>query len=140
MSETPSKDAQPKDLTTKSAKGQRTTNLPRVQVLFGAVFPLGPGKAALIEAVGRTGSISGAAREMGMSYARAWKLINATNACFKDPLVATSTGGPGGGGAYVTENGSEVLRRYREIESKAVGAVAEEVKALSDFLSDVIES
>jgi molybdate transport system regulatory protein len=54
-------------------------------------------------------------------------------------LVATSTGGPGGGGAYVTENGFEVLRRYRDIESKAVSAVAEEVKALSGFLSDVTE-
>lgn len=99
----------------KSAKGQRTTRLPRVQVLFGAVFPLGPGKAALIKAVGKTGSISGAAREMGMSYARAWKLISATNACFREPLVSTSTGGPCGGGAFVTDNGEEVLRRYREI-------------------------
>ena len=123
----------------KSAKGQRTTNLPRVQVLFGAVFPLGPGKAALIEAVGRTGSISGAAREMGMSYARAWKLINATNACFLEPLVATSTGGPGGGGAYVTENGYEVLRRYRDIETKAVDAVRSEVEDLSGFLQEYPE-
>jgi len=120
----------------KSAKGQRTTNLPRVQVLFGAVFPLGPGKAALIEAVGRTGSISGAAREMSMSYARAWKLINATNACFREPLVATSTGGPGGGGAHVTENGYEVLRRYRDIENKAVDAVRSEVEDLSGFLQE----
>jgi molybdate transport system regulatory protein len=118
----------------KSAKGQRTTRLPRVQVLFGAVFPLGPGKAALIEAVDRSGSISGAAREMGMSYARAWKLINATNDCFREPLVATSTGGPGGGGAYVTENGFEVLRLYRDIEQKAVSAVQAEVEDLSGFL------
>ena len=122
----------------KSAKGQRTTRLPRVQVLFGAVFPLGPGKAALIEAVGRTGSISGAAREMGMSYARAWKLINATNSCFREPLVATSTGGQGGGGAFVTDNGVEVLRRYREIENKAVAAVRTEVEDLSGFLNEEI--
>ena len=121
---------------TKSAKGQRTTRLPRVQVLFGAVFPLGPGKAALIEAVDHTGSISGAAREMGMSYARAWKLINATNACFRKPLVSTSTGGQGGGGAYVTENGFEVLRRYRDIECKAVDAVRAEVEDLSGYLAE----
>jgi molybdate transport system regulatory protein len=126
------------DSGTKSAKGQRTTRLPRVQVLFGAVFPLGPGKAALIEAVGRTGSISGAAREMGMSYARAWKLINATNSCFREPLVATSTGGQGGGGAFVTDNGVEVLRRYREIENKAVAAVRTEVEDLSGFLNEEI--
>ena len=124
------------DANPKSAKGQRTTKLPRVQVLFGAVFPLGPGKAALIEAVGRTGSISGAAREMGMSYARAWKLINTTNACFREPLVATATGGQGGGGAYVTDNGYEVLRRYRDIESKAVDAVRSEVEDLSGYLVD----
>jgi molybdate transport system regulatory protein len=109
-------------------------------VLFGAVFPLGPGKAALIEAVGRTGSISGAAREMGMSYARAWKLINATNACFKEPLVATSTGGAGGGGAHVTDNGFEVLRRYRDIEIKAVNAIEEEVRDLSGYLSDITDT
>ena len=126
------------DAGSKAARGQRKTNLPRVQVLFGAVFPLGPGKAALIEAVGRTGSISGAAREMGMSYARAWKLINATNSCFREPLVATSTGGQGGGGAFVTDNGVEVLRRYREIENKAVAAVRTEVEDLSGFLNEEI--
>ena len=76
---------------------------------------------------------------MGMSYARAWKLITATNACFREPLVATSTGGPGGGGAYVTDTGVEVLRRYRDIEDKAVSAVTEEVKDLSGFLNEAID-
>jgi len=118
-----------------SAKGGRKTRLPRVQVLFGAVFPLGPGKAALIEAVGRTGSISAAAREMGMSYRRAWTLIDSANRCFKKPLVETATGGRGGGGAAVSETGYEVLRRYRDIEDKAVSAVKAEVKDLSKYLS-----
>jgi molybdate transport system regulatory protein len=125
----------PKTRPPSSAKGGRKTRLPRVQVLFGAIFPLGPGKAALIEAVGLTGSISAAARDMGMSYRRAWTLIAAANRCFKEPLVETATGGRGGGGAKVTENGYEVLRRYREIERKAVAAVAAEVKDLSKFLS-----
>jgi len=128
-----SKTASPKAAS--STKGGRKTELPRVQVLFGAVFPLGPGKAALIEAVGRTGSISAAAREMGMSYRRAWTLIDAANRCFKSPLVQTATGGRGGGGAQVTETGIEVLRRYRDIETKAVSAVSREVKDLSKFLS-----
>jgi molybdate transport system regulatory protein len=75
---------------------------------------------------------------MGMSYARAWKLINATNSCFREPLVATSTGGQGGGGAFVTDNGVEVLRRYREIENKAVAAVRTEVEDLSGFLNEEI--
>ena len=118
-----------------STKGGRKTRLPRVQVLFGAVFPLGPGKAALIEAVGRTGSISAAAREMGMSYRRAWSLIDAANRCFKKPLVETATGGRGGGGAAVTEVGYEVLRRYRDIEDKAVAAIKTEVQDLSKFLA-----
>ena len=118
-----------------STKGGRKTQLPRVQVLFGAVFPLGPGKAALIEAVGKTGSISAAAREMGMSYRRAWTLIAAANKCFKKPLVDTATGGRGGGGAVVTDTGYEVLKRYRDIEQKAVQAVTTEVKDLSKFLA-----
>jgi len=118
-----------------STKAKRKTRLPRVQVLFGAVLPLGPGKAALIEAVAKTGSISAAAREMDMSYRRAWTLIDAANRCFREPLVETATGGPGGGGAQVTEMGSEVIRRYREIETKAVNSVAVEVKELSRYLS-----
>ena len=89
----------------------------------------------MIEAVAKTGSISAAAREMDMSYRRAWTLIDAANRCFREPLVETATGGPGGGGAQVTEMGSEVIRRYREIETKAVNSVAVEVKELSRYLS-----
>jgi len=118
-----------------STKGKRKTRLPRVQVLFGAVLPLGPGKAALIEAVAKTGLISAAAREMDMSYRRAWTLIDAANRCFREPLVVTATGGPGGGGARVTDMGAEVIKRYREIEAKAVDSVAVEVKELSRYLS-----
>lgn len=116
-------------------KSHLRSKRPRVQVLFGSVFPLGPGKAALIEAVDRTGSISAAAREMEMSYRRAWTLIDNTNQCFTEPLVTTSTGGPGGGGAVVTETGREVLLRYRRIEKMAIGAVSKEVQQLSKFLS-----
>ncbi len=104
-------------------------------MLFGAVLPLGPGKAALIEAVAKTGLISAAAREMDMSYRRAWTLIDAANRCFREPLVVTATGGPGGGGARVTDMGAEVIKRYREIEAKAVDSVAVEVKELSRYLS-----
>ena len=71
---------------------------PTLRILLGAAIALGPGKVALLEAVDRTGSISGAAREMGMSYRRAWKLIEAMNSDFKSPLVATNAGGSGGGG------------------------------------------
>lgn len=97
--------------------------MPGIRLLIGSATALGPGKAALLEAVGRSGSISGAAREMGMSYRRAWLLIDAINNSFREPLVLTATGGRGGGGARLTEFGREVLRRYRLMEEKAAASV-----------------
>jgi molybdate transport system regulatory protein len=110
---------------------------PQVRILFGSVYPLGPGKASLIEAVARTGSISSAAREIGMSYRRAWQLIEATNRCFRAPVVETSTGGRGGGGARITPFGRKVLERYREIERKAIASVQREVTAFARHLADL---
>ena len=109
---------------------------PQVRILFGSVYPLGPGKASLIEAVGRAGSISAAARELGMSYRRAWQLIDATNKCFRHPLVETATGGRGGGGATVTPFGEEVLVRFREIESKAIASVERDIAEFTRYLVD----
>ena len=110
--------------------------IPQVRILFGSVYPLGPGKASLIEAVGRTGSISAAARELGMSYRRAWQLINATNNSFRHPLIKTSTGGRGGGGAIVAVFGEEVLNRFRDIEAKAISSVERDMKNFADYLAD----
>ena len=109
---------------------------PHVRILFGSVYPLGPGKALLIEAVGRTGSISAAARELGMSYRRAWQLISATNKSFRCPLVKTTTGGYGGGGASVTAFGEEVLDRFRDIEAKAISSVERDMKKFVEYLAD----
>ena len=109
---------------------------PQVRIVFGSVYPLGPGKASLIEAVGRTGSISAATRELGMSYRRAWQLIEATNKCLREPLVETATGGRGGGGATVTPFGEDVLVRFREIESKAIASVDRDIAELADYLVD----
>jgi molybdate transport system regulatory protein len=109
---------------------------PQVRILFGSVYPLGPGKASLIEVVGRTGSISAAARELGMSYRRAWQLIDSTNKCFRQPLVETATGGRGGGGARVTLFGVEVLARFRQIESKAISSVERDIAEFADYLAD----
>lgn len=108
----------------------------QVRILFGSVYPLGPGKASLIEAVGRTGSISAAARELGMSYRRAWQLIDSTNKCFRQPLVETVTGGRGGGGARVTPFGQNVLARFRDIESKAIASVDRDIAAFARYLAD----
>ena len=108
----------------------------RLRILMGAAVALGPGKADLLDAVADAGSISAAARAMGMSYRRAWTLVEAMNRDFKEPLIATSAGGSGGGGAHVTETGFEALRRYRAMEDKASAAVSDEIGAFSDLLND----
>ncbi len=107
---------------------------PRLRIMMGAVVSLGPGKAALLEAINRAGSISAAAREMGMSYRRAWNLIEAMNGDFRLPLVKKISGGVGGGGAAVTTAGFEALERYRLIEKKAAKAVRNEIEAFSSLL------
>ena len=107
---------------------------PRLRIMMGAIVSLGPGKAALLEAIDRAGSISAAAREMGMSYRRAWNLIEAMNGDFRLPLVKKISGGVGGGGAAVTTAGFEALERYRLIEKKAAKAVRNEIEAFSSLL------
>lgn len=113
---------------------------PTLRILLGAAVALGPGKAALLEAVNQTGSISGAAREMGMSYRRAWKLIEAMNFDFKLPLVITNAGGSGGGGARVTAAGFDALKRYRSMEEKAGQAVRKEIYEFSELLQPAVKS
>jgi molybdate transport system regulatory protein len=85
---------------------------------------LGPGKVGLLELIGTTGSIAAAARAMGMSYRRAWLLIEETNGLFAEPLVESSTGGAGGGGARLTALGREVIAAYRGIEKEAAALAA----------------
>lgn len=78
---------------------------------------LGPGKAQLLDAIRTEGSISAAGRAMGMSYKRAWSLVEEMNAAFAEPLVQSSRGGPKGGGAEVTVCGEAVLAAYRRLEA-----------------------
>jgi len=108
---------------------------PQIRILFRKAIAMGPGKAALLEAIDRTGSISAAARDLEMSYRRAWLLVDTMNQCFKQPLVSTETGGQKGGGARVTEFGREVLRRYMEMEAKAAGAVEGEMAQFVKLMS-----
>lgn len=107
---------------------------PRLRLLFSEMTALGPGRAELMERIAATGSISAAARAMGMSYRRAWLLIEATNAAFVEPLVATSTGGSGGGGAHLTAFGVAMLARYRAMEQKAAAALADDFADFSRFM------
>ncbi len=109
---------------------------PQVRVLLGSAVAIGPGKASLIEAIGRTGSISAAAREMAMSYRRAWVLVDTMNRCFTGDLIHTATGGPGGGGAQVTDLGREVVSRYRAMEAKAADSVVEDMKGIARLMRD----
>jgi len=95
---------------------------------------MGPGKAALAEAIDRTGSISAAAREMGMSYRRAWQLVEALNRSFLEPVIATEVGGRRGGGAIVTEFGRRVVARYRAMEAEAARAIAPGLKQFRKIL------
>lgn len=106
----------------------------RVRVMQGQTIAFGPGKADLLQAIAQTGSISGAAREMDMSYRRAWLLVEEMNRCFASPLVATATGGARGGGAAVTELGQEVLARYRRLQKKAAASIAGELRQLQALM------
>jgi len=107
-----------------------------VRIQIGKATALGPGKVALLQAIHDTGSISGAARETGMSYRHAWILVDAMNAAFTDDLVTTSTGGKGGGGAKVTDLGFDVMKRFRTMEKKAAKSVQAEARAFAELLKD----
>jgi molybdate transport system regulatory protein len=90
-----------------------------LRIDFGAETAIGPGKTRLLELVGETGSIAAAGRAMGMSYRRAWLLVEALNGMFTEPLVATRLGGRAGGGAGLTPFGEHVVERYRAMERLA---------------------
>ena len=80
--------------------------------LFVANETIGIGKIRLLQLVGETGSISEAARQMGMNYRRAWFLIDSMQSGFADPLLLTERGGKGHGGASLTQLGTELINRY----------------------------
>ena len=105
-----------------------------IRVDFGAFGYLGPGKIKLMELISQHGSISQAGKEMGMSYRRAWLLVDEINRIFKGPLVETQMGGSGGGGARLTKLGRDVVGRYRAIEGAAASATSANLKALKAAL------
>ena len=113
---------------------------PRLRVLVGQATALGPGKANLLEAINATGSISAAARQMGMSYRRAWNLVSSMNRDFVGTIIETKPGGKGGGGASVTELGKEVIQRYRDIEELALASVENQVSEFGSLLNKKAEN
>ena len=106
----------------------------RIRIPYGDDYAIGPGKADLLEAIKRTGSISAAGRELKMSYRRAWLLVDTMNRCFQRPLVETTTGGASGGGAHVTELGRDILERFRTMETKATASIRDDLNEIEKFL------
>lgn len=96
---------------------------------------LGPGKVRLLEVLGETGSISAAGRAMGMSYRRAWMLVDALNQTFRHAVVETRGGGVGGGGASLTPFGASVVADYRAMEQEARAALARRLAKLERALA-----
>lgn len=106
----------------------------KLRILFDDAM-LGPGKAALVERIRETGSISAAGRGMGMSYKRAWLLVEEMNGAFTLPQIQSARGGPGGGGAHLTEAGEEGLTRCRRVVEAARSAAREDIAALEVLIA-----
>jgi molybdate transport system regulatory protein len=103
--------------------------------MFGTEIAIGPGKADLLQAIAESGSISESARRMGMSYRRAWILVDTMNRCFREPLVASATGGSGGGGARVTPFGERVLAQYRGLGRRVERALDGGLEEFAELLA-----
>ena len=126
-----------------SAARVRASNMIRVgplklkaQFLCGQEGAIGPGKADLLDAIDREGSISAAGRALGMSYRRAWLLVDAMNRCWKERLVDTSSGGGRLRGARLTPLGREVLRGYRALEEHLTAEAMPQAATLTALMRD----
>lgn len=99
----------------------------RLRIDLGPDCSIGPGKIALLEEIERSGSLSKAARNLKMSYRRAWLLLEDLNRTLGQPVTTASVGGAGGGGAQITAFGRHVVAAFREIERAALGAVTQKL-------------
>jgi molybdate transport system regulatory protein len=108
-----------------------------LRVDFGPDRVIGPGKIVLLEAIRDTGSISQAGRSLGMSYRRAWLLVDDMNRCFREPVVTAQPGGAQGGGAALTAFGEKLIQRYRAIETQATAAAKPQLHDLEASLRSV---
>ena len=105
-----------------------------LRVDLGSGRALGPGKVRLLEAIEKTGSISQAGRALGMSYRRAWLLVDDLNNCFHDAVISAQPGGAHGGGATLTPFGQKLVERYRAIETDALDATRKHLDDLEAAL------
>jgi molybdate transport system regulatory protein len=105
----------------------------RLRVTAGETIFVGPGKISLLEAIRDTRSITAAAKSMGMSYRRAWVLVDELNGSLAGPAVAASIGGQRGGGSMLTALGDELVDVYRRIEATATRACAGDLARLLEL-------
>jgi len=103
----------------------------RFRIDFGDACSLGPGKIDLLEGIGATGSLSQAGRALGMSYRRAWMLLDSLNSSFDEPVVTTTTGGKAGGGTQLTSLGRTIVQVYRELERDFDAQAAKQTRAIA---------
>ena len=108
----------------------------RIRIRFDGDAFIGPGKAELLERIAATGSIAAAARDMGMSYKRAWMIVETLNAMFDTALVDSARGGPGKGGATLTPRGRDVLAEYQAVESAARDQNRDRLQRLQGWLRE----
>jgi molybdate transport system regulatory protein len=104
--------------------------------LHESEIALGPGKVDLLDAIDASGTLAGAAQALGMSYMRAWKLVQTMNACFREPLIETSRGGKGHGRATLTETGLQVRGLYRAMEEACLKAAQSSLEELAIYLTE----
>jgi molybdate transport system regulatory protein len=107
----------------------------RLRIYRDDSIAIGPGKVALLEAIAESGSISAAARQMGMSYRRAWLLVDEMNRALSSPAVLTVTGGSHGGSTVLTDVGKKLVKHYRAIEETSRAAAAADLRALTRLLA-----
>jgi molybdate transport system regulatory protein len=121
---------------TKRVSAARPELRPRFRITSGKEIAFGPGKAELLERIAETGSIGAGAARMGMSYMRAWSLIQEMNKCFKQPVVKSARGGHKHGGAELTPAGRRILALYRQMENDSLNVIQTEWRTLRKLLHD----
>lgn len=108
----------------------------RFRITVGDDIVVGPGKIALLEAIAATGSISAAAQSLGMSYRRAWLLLDEMNRMLRAPVAESARGGATRGGSEITETGRRLIEAYRRIEARAEAACADDIEQLVALVAD----
>lgn len=104
-----------------------------IRLLQGDEIAMGPGKADLMAAIDEYGSLSKAAKALGISYKRAWAMVDAINRGFKNPMIILHKGGASGGGAKLSDEGSFLLQQYRNCQGDVNAIVAKFFDQIKHF-------